>query len=66
MLGGNKNTLGDCRFYEQKFPNPGDLLMVKVNRIEAQGVYVSLLEYDDREGRSIPVLLCKVVQVLFY
>ncbi|GFE54100.1 eukaryotic translation initiation factor 2 alpha [Babesia ovis] len=45
-----KSTLGDCRFYEQKFPNPGDLLMVKVNRIEAQGVYVSLLEYDDREG----------------
>nr|BAN65793.1 translation initiation factor 2 alpha subunit [Babesia bovis] len=45
-----KTTLGDCRFYEQKFPNPGDLLMVKVNRIEAQGVYVSLLEYDDREG----------------
>ncbi|GIX62974.1 eukaryotic translation initiation factor 2 alpha subunit, putative [Babesia caballi] len=49
-MSGNKNTLGDCRFYEQKFPNPGDLLMVKVNRIESQGVYVSLLEYDEREG----------------
>ncbi|KAK1443486.1 eukaryotic translation initiation factor 2 subunit 1 [Babesia gibsoni] len=50
MQNTNKNALGDCRFYEQKFPNPGDLLMVKVNRIEAQGVYVSLLEYDEREG----------------
>ncbi|ORM39334.1 Eukaryotic translation initiation factor 2 subunit alpha [Babesia sp. Xinjiang] len=49
-MSGKKSTLGDCRFYEQKFPSPGDLLMVKVNRIEAQGVYVSLLEYDDREG----------------
>ncbi|CDR94363.1 translation initiation factor 2 alpha subunit, putative [Babesia bigemina] len=49
-MSGNKSVLGDCRFYEQKFPNPGDLLMVKVNRIEAQGVYVSLLEYDEREG----------------
>uniref|UniRef100_A0A3B0MKA5 Eukaryotic translation initiation factor 2 alpha subunit, putative n=1 Tax=Theileria annulata TaxID=5874 RepID=A0A3B0MKA5_THEAN len=46
----SKLNLGDCRFYEQKYPEPEDLVMVKVNRIEAQGVYVSLLEYDDREG----------------
>lgn len=46
----SKVNLGDCRFYEQKFPEPEDLVMVKVNRIENQGVYVSLLEYDDREG----------------
>ncbi|UKK00640.2 eukaryotic translation initiation factor 2 subunit alpha [Theileria orientalis] len=46
----SKSNLGDCRFYERKFPEPEDLVMVKVNRIEAQGVYVSLLEYDDREG----------------
>ncbi|UKJ88235.1 eukaryotic translation initiation factor 2 subunit alpha [Theileria orientalis] len=46
----SKTNLGDCRFYERKFPEPEDLVMVKVNRIEAQGVYVSLLEYDDREG----------------
>ncbi|BAM39343.1 eukaryotic translation initiation factor 2 subunit alpha [Theileria orientalis strain Shintoku] len=46
----SKSNLGDCRFYERKFPEPEELVMVKVNRIEAQGVYVSLLEYDDREG----------------
>ncbi|KAK2196781.1 bifunctional Translation initiation factor 2 [Babesia duncani] len=50
MTSSNKSNLGDCRFYEQKFPKPEELVMVKVNRIEAQGVYVSLLEYDDREG----------------
>ncbi|EKX73965.1 eukaryotic translation initiation factor 2 alpha subunit, putative [Theileria equi strain WA] len=46
----SRSGLGDCRFYEQKFPKPEELVMVKVNRIESQGVYVSLLEYDDREG----------------
>ncbi|SBS80768.1 eukaryotic translation initiation factor 2 alpha subunit, partial [Plasmodium ovale curtisi] len=45
----SKTDLGDCRFYEKKFPEVDDLIMVKVNRIEDMGAYVSILEYNDME-----------------
>jgi len=40
----------DCRYYERKFPEIEDLVMVQVTRIEEHGAYVSLLEYDYMEG----------------
>lgn len=45
-----KADLGDCRFYEGRFPEVDDLVMVKVNRIADLGAYVSLLEYNNMEG----------------
>lgn len=45
-----KVDLGDCRFYEGRFPEVDDLVMVKVNRIADLGAYVSLLEYNNMEG----------------
>jgi len=38
------------RYYEKEFPEVGDLVMVKVSRIDDLGVYGSLLEYCNREG----------------
>uniref|UniRef100_A0A8C9LK30 Eukaryotic translation initiation factor 2 subunit 1 n=1 Tax=Piliocolobus tephrosceles TaxID=591936 RepID=A0A8C9LK30_9PRIM len=55
----NKTDLGDCRFYEKKFPEVDDLIMVKVNRIEDMGAYVSILEYNDMEGMILMSELSK-------
>ncbi|CRG93263.1 eukaryotic translation initiation factor 2 alpha subunit, putative [Plasmodium gallinaceum] len=55
----NKVDLGDCRFYEKKFPEVDDLIMVKVNRIEDMGAYVSILEYNDMEGMILMSELSK-------
>jgi len=38
------------RYYEKDFPEVGDLVMVKVSRIDDLGVYGALLEYCNREG----------------
>jgi len=40
----------NCRFYEQKYPENDDLVMVRVKSISEIGAYVSLLEYDGIEG----------------
>ncbi|EUD65342.1 translation initiation factor 2 subunit 1 [Plasmodium inui San Antonio 1] len=55
----SKADLGDCRFYEKKFPEVDDLIMVKVNRIEDMGAYVSILEYNDMEGMILMSELSK-------
>ncbi|CDJ43443.1 eukaryotic translation initiation factor 2 alpha subunit, putative [Eimeria tenella] len=44
------SALGDLRFYERKFPEAEELVMVKVQRIAEMGAYVSLLEYNNVEG----------------
>jgi len=42
--------IGNCRFYENKFPEVDDLVMVEVKSIEQMGAYVALKEYNDIEG----------------
>lgn len=44
-----ENTLR-CRFYENPFPEPEEVVMVNVTEIGEMGAYVTLLEYDDKEG----------------
>lgn len=39
-----------CRFYEQKFPEVEDVVMVNVRSIAEMGAYVHLLEYNNIEG----------------
>lgn len=39
-----------CRFYENKYPEVDDVVMVNVQQIAEMGAYVKLLEYDDIEG----------------
>lgn len=39
-----------CRFYEQKYPEIDDVVMVNVKEIADMGAYVKLLEYDEIEG----------------
>lgn len=36
-----------CRFYAERFPDPGDAVMVNIRSIQEMGVYVSLLEYNN-------------------
>jgi len=40
----------DCRFYEERFPEVNDVVMVQVRSIAEMGAYVSLLEYGNIEG----------------
>eukprot|EP01061_Rhynchopus_euleeides_P012707 TRINITY_DN2240_c0_g3_i1.p1 TRINITY_DN2240_c0_g3~~TRINITY_DN2240_c0_g3_i1.p1 ORF type:complete len:357 (+),score=176.24 TRINITY_DN2240_c0_g3_i1:152-1222(+) len=42
--------IGTCRFYESKYPDLDDLVMVKVHNIETAAVYVHLLEYNRVDG----------------
>ena len=46
-----------CRFYEQKFPEIEDVVMVNVRSIADMGAYVHLLEYNNIEGKKNLVLL---------
>jgi len=39
-----------CRFYEQKFPEVDDVVMVNVRSIAEMGAYVTLTEYNNIEG----------------
>lgn len=39
-----------CRFYEAKYPEMDDVVMVQVKSIAEMGAYVSLLEYGGIEG----------------
>eukprot|EP01057_Protomagalhaensia_wolfi_P001597 Protomagalhaensia_wolfi_Nauph_80__1596@NODE_1986_length_1255_cov_65_342105_g1554_i0_p1_GENE_NODE_1986_length_1255_cov_65_342105_g1554_i0NODE_1986_length_1255_cov_65_342105_g1554_i0_p1_ORF_typecomplete_len347_score91_92EIF_2_alpha/PF07541_12/2_1e27S1/PF00575_23/6_8e11S1/PF00575_23/8_9e03SDA1/PF05285_12/3_6e03SDA1/PF05285_12/0_00085Astro_capsid_p/PF12226_8/0_095RNA_pol_3_Rpc31/PF11705_8/0_16DNA_pol_phi/PF04931_13/0_2Sigma70_ner/PF04546_13/13Sigma70_ner/PF04546_13/19SURF2/PF05477_11/4_4e03SURF2/PF0 len=48
------------RFYANEFPEPNDLVVVKVARIEnSMGAYVTLLEYGNMEGLILPSELSK-------
>ena len=53
-----------CRFYEQKFPEMEDVVMVNVRSIADMGAYVHLLEYNNIEGKKTnklcSLLLCQV------
>ena len=46
----NNKEIGTCRFFENKYPDLDDLVMVKVSTIEPAAVYVHLLEYDGVDG----------------
>ena len=36
--------------YREQFPEPEQVVMVKVRRVESLGAYVSMLEYNNAEG----------------
>ena len=42
-----------CRFYEQRFPEIEDVVMVNVRSIADMGAYVHLLEYNNIEGMGV-------------
>uniref|UniRef100_A0A7S1YZT0 S1 motif domain-containing protein n=1 Tax=Trieres chinensis TaxID=1514140 RepID=A0A7S1YZT0_TRICV len=48
-LGDDKNNL-ECRFYEARYPEIEQIVMVNVRNIADMGAYVSLLEYNNIEG----------------
>jgi hypothetical protein len=39
-----------CRYYENQFPEPEEVVMANVTSIGEMGAYVTLLEYDNIEG----------------
>lgn len=39
-----------CRYYENQYPEPEEVVIVNVTQIGEMGAYVTLLEYDDIEG----------------
>ena len=41
-----------CRFYENRYPEVGEVVMVNVQEIAEMGAYVKLLEYDIRVGKN--------------
>lgn len=48
-LGDDKSNLA-CRFYEARYPEIEQIVMVNVRNIADMGAYVSLLEYNNIEG----------------
>ncbi|KAI6651506.1 Eukaryotic translation initiation factor 2 subunit 1 [Oopsacas minuta] len=40
----------NCRYYQSRFPQLDEIVMVNVNRIQDMGAYCTLLEYNDIEG----------------
>ena len=38
-----------CRYYEQKYPEVDEVVMVNVVQIAEMGAYVKLLEYDGQK-----------------
>uniref|UniRef100_A0A7S1KMK2 S1 motif domain-containing protein n=2 Tax=Percolomonas cosmopolitus TaxID=63605 RepID=A0A7S1KMK2_9EUKA len=49
-LSNNIRTAASCRFYESEFPEVDSYVMVRVKSVAEMGAYVSLLEYDNKEG----------------
>merc|ERR1712156_962676 len=45
-----ENMALTCRYYENKYPEIDDVVMVNVRSIADMGAYVKLLEYNDIEG----------------
>jgi len=43
-------TVKNCRFYEAKYPEVDDIVVVEVQSIEEMGAYVILKEYNDIQG----------------
>ena len=39
-----------CRFFENEYPEIDEYVMVNVQSIAEMGAYVSLLEYNNKEG----------------
>lgn len=43
----------ECRFYEKKVPDVGDIVAVQIKEVEPHGITVELLEYDKVEAMII-------------
>lgn len=41
-----------CRYYENRYPEIDDVVMVNVRSIADMGAYVHLLEYNNIEGKT--------------
>jgi hypothetical protein len=50
LLPERSSNFKDCRMYAQELPNQDDLVVVRVNKVEDFGAYVTLLEYNNTEG----------------
>eukprot|EP00756_Hemistasia_phaeocysticola_P005585 Hpha_TRINITY_DN13406_c0_g2::TRINITY_DN13406_c0_g2_i1::g.130938::m.130938/K03237/EIF2S1; translation initiation factor 2 subunit 1 len=50
MSGGRDFHLTSCRFYEQRYPDLEELVLVKVRTIQPTAAYCHLLEYGNVEG----------------
>jgi translation initiation factor 2 subunit 1 len=48
----DESTRLQCRFYEEQYPNPESMVMVKVINIADMAAEVILLEYNDIEVRT--------------
>lgn len=49
-MASDPESLTNCRFYEEKYPEIESFVMVNVKQIAEMGAYVKLLEYDNIDG----------------
>ena len=40
-----------CRFYTNELPDLDEVVLVKIKNITEAGIYVTLLEYNNKEGK---------------
>jgi translation initiation factor 2 alpha subunit (eIF-2alpha) len=52
-----------CRFYENQYPEPEEVVMCNVTEIGEMGAYVTLLEYDNVEVMSKSMMRIKFSKV---
>ena len=52
-----------CRFYENQYPEPEEVVMCNVTEIGEMGAYVTLLEYDNVEVISKTITRIKLSEV---
>ena len=50
-----------CRYYENKYPEIDDVVMVNVRSIADMGAYVHLLEYNNIEGKNKISFIIRIV-----
>ena len=51
-----------CRYYENKYPEIDDVVMVNVRSIADMGAYVHLLEYNNIEGKTKISFIIRIVK----
>lgn len=50
----NSEVKLNCRYYQHKFPNVNDIIVVEVTSVEDLATYVTILEYDNIQGMITP------------
>ena len=58
------SSKNNCRFYENKYPEVEEFVLVKVKSVTEMGAYVELLEYNNIEGDIALIRLIRLIGLI--